>query len=241
MDFKDMLGDAFSYAKKGVFENMNRWLKLILAVICLGIPFNGYIMRVYRGTTPAPEADRWGMLFVDGLRLMVVGIIYAIPMLVLWVLIYGTMFLAIFSGTLQENAMADFEPDMLLLLLFYLAEFAMILIMPVASIRFARTGSFGQAFNFGAILETIGKIGWIRYIVALILVTIVVSIPIIVVIFVFIIIGALSVFLLKGAGLVVFLALLALMVLIILILSPLFGVFQARYMTRLYETADTAG
>ena len=49
MDFGNMLGDAFTYTKEGVLGNMNRWLKLILAILCLGLPFNGYIMRVYRG------------------------------------------------------------------------------------------------------------------------------------------------------------------------------------------------
>lgn len=239
MDFKDMLGDAFSYAKEGIFENINQWLRLILAIICLGIPFNGYIMRVYRGTKPAPEVDQWGTLFIDGLKLLVVGIIYAIPMMILWVLIYGPMLFTLFSGTINENAMADFEPNLLLMLLFYMVEFAMVLIIPVASIRFARTGSFGEAFNFSAIFETIGKIGWINYIVALILVSIIVSIPIFVLILGFIIIGGISLFLLKEAGVLVFLGMLGLMILLILILSPLFGVFQARYMTRVYENADS--
>ena len=49
MDFGNMLGDAFTYTKEGVLGNMNRWLKLILAILCLGLPFNGYILRVYRG------------------------------------------------------------------------------------------------------------------------------------------------------------------------------------------------
>ena len=109
--------------------------------------------------------------------------------------------------------------------------------MPVASIRFARTGTFAEAFNFSAIFETIGKIGWLNYIIALVLVSIVVSIPIIILIFGFILIGGVSLFLLKEAGVFLFLGLLVLMILLILILSPLFGVFQARYMTRLYDSA----
>ena len=61
--------------------------------------------------------------------------------------------------------------------------------------------SFSEAFNFSAILETIGKIGWINYIVALILVSLVVGIPIFVLVFGFIIvaimIGGVSMVLLK--------------------------------------------
>ena len=49
MDFGNLLSDAFAYTRDGVFGNVNRWLKLILAIICLGLPFNGYVMRIYRG------------------------------------------------------------------------------------------------------------------------------------------------------------------------------------------------
>ena len=49
-----MLDDAFAFTKQGIFENTDRWLKLILAILCLGIPLNGYVMRIYRGIQPAP-------------------------------------------------------------------------------------------------------------------------------------------------------------------------------------------
>jgi len=60
MDFGTMLDDAFAYTRLGVFENTNRWLKLILVILCLGIPLNGYLMRIYRGIQPAPEVDKRG-------------------------------------------------------------------------------------------------------------------------------------------------------------------------------------
>jgi Protein of unknown function (DUF4013) len=241
MDFSNMLGDAFTYTKEGVWGNTNRWLKLILAIICLGLPFNGYLMRVYRGATPAPDVDQWGNLFADGLKLLVVGIVYAIPLLILWVLIYGSMFLAIFSGSMNEKAMAAFVPNLILMMLFYIVEIVIAVFLPIAYIRFARTDTFSEAFNFSAIIETIGKIGWLNYVVALVLVSLVVGIPIFILIIGFIIVGVISLVLLKGTGVFVFLGLLALMVLLILILAPLFGVFQARYMTRVYDCAASAG
>jgi hypothetical protein len=208
MDFADMLGDAYAYTKEGVLGNTNRWLKLILAIICLGLPFNGYVMRVYRGITPAPDVDQWGMLFFDGLKLLVMGIIYAIPLMILWVLIYGSMFLAIFSGSMDETAMAAFAPNLFLMLLFYLVEIAVAVILPVAYIRFARTGTFSDAFNFSAIIETIGKIGWLNYIVALVLVSIVIGIPVFILIFGIILVAGATLLLLKAgfAGLLFLLA-----------------------------------
>jgi hypothetical protein len=239
MDFAEILGDAFGYTREGVWGNMNRWLKLILAVLCLGLPFNGYIIRVYRGATPAPDVDQWGTLFVDGLKLLIVGIVYAIPLLVLWVLIYGTLFLTIFSGRMDTNAMEAFSPNVLLMLLFYIVEIAMVVIMPVASIRFARTGTFAEAFNFSAIADTIGKIGWLTYIVALVLISLVIGIPVFILVFAFIIIAGATVLLLNAgfAGLIFFIGL---GILLLLVLSPIFGVFQARSMTRVYDSAAPA-
>jgi hypothetical protein len=241
MNFTEILGDAFCYTKEGVVNNLSRWLKLILAILCLGLPYNGYVMRVYRGASPAPEVDQWGTLFVDGLKMLVVGVIYAIPVLILWMIIYGTMILGIISGSMDGNAMASFAPNLLLLMLFYIAEFAIAIILPIAYIRFARAGSFGEAFNFSGILGTIGRIGWLNYIIAIVLVSVIIGIPVFVLVFGFIIAGGASLFLLKDAGIFVFLALLAVMILIILIIAPLFGVFQARYMTRVYDSAAPAG
>ena len=230
-----MLGDAFAYTKEGVLENGNRWLKLILAIICLALPFNGYVMRVYRGTKPAPEADGWGALFVDGLKMLVVGIVYAIPLILLWIAIYIPFFFLILNGPLEDAALRTWEPNTVLMLLFYIVDFAIAIFIPVAYIRFARTGSFTEAFNFGGITETIGKIGWLGYIVGIILISIVVGIPVVILVIGFIVIGAILFFLLKGAGALVFLGLLLLFILFILAIIPPFAVFQARFMTRLYD------
>jgi len=66
MDFAEILGDAFTYTREGVWGNMNRWLKLILAIICLGLPFNGYIMRVYRGAEHPHVAQQPTPLVLGG-------------------------------------------------------------------------------------------------------------------------------------------------------------------------------
>lgn len=243
MDYEGILTDAFAYIREGIWENSDRWLKLILALICLGLPFNGYVMRVYRGARPAPGVDQWGTLFLDGLKLLVVGIIYAVPILVVWLFIFGSWILTGMSES-TEAAIAATGINVLLMMLMYIYEIVIALIMPVASIRFARTNAFGEAFNFGGIFGTIGRIGWLNYIIAILLVGLVVGIPMLVLIFGFIIAGAviagISVVLFQEAGLMVFFALLGLMILFILIVAPFFGIFQARCMTRVYDSASPA-
>jgi hypothetical protein len=243
MDFGAMLDDAFAFTKQGVFENANRWLKLILAILCLGIPLNGYVMRIYRGEHPAPEVDNWGTLFVDGLKLMIVGLIYTIPVFIIWAIAYGSIFLAALSGSnghMNSATMSGWSPNIGLVLLMYLVEIVLGLIVPVASIRFARTNTFSGAFNVGAIFGYIGKIGWINYIIALILVALVIGIPICILVFGFILIGGITMFMFKADSIAILGFILAL-VIIILTLAPLFTVFQARYMTRVYDSAKPEG
>lgn len=237
MEFGALLDDSLRYTKEGILFNTNRWAALILAIICLGIPMNGYVMRIYRGTDKAPEVDRWGTLFIDGLKLVIVGLVYAIPIMIVWAFIYGSMFFSMAQGNM--GAVESWEPDLALLLLMYAVEIAIGIIMPVASIRFARTASFAEAFNLGAIFGTIGRIGWITYLIALIILTLVIGIPIFILVFGFIIVAGAGMYL-AGGGYIALLGLIALFILAMLILSPIFSVFQARYLTRVYESAEPA-
>jgi hypothetical protein len=239
MDYGNLVQDAFSYTKEGIISKTLQWMKLILAAILIGIPLNGYVMRIYRGANPAPEVDGWGNLFVDGLKLIVVGLIYAIPIIILWLAAYGKLLVMALAGNFKEIRSAmlgGWAPNIGLVLLIDLLELCIAVLVPIASIRLARTGSFNEAFNFSAILETIGKIGWIHYIIALIFIGILIAIPIVIIVIAFIIIAGLAV-VGSGFNLSVILCMVAVAVILFLTLVPLFTVFQARYMTRVYESA----
>jgi len=238
MDFGMILDDAFAYTKQGVFENSDRWLKLIIAILCLGIPMNGYVMRIYRGLQPVPEVDHWGSLFVDGLKLILLGLVYAIPVFILYAIIYGSIVLAAMSESpthLDAAMTSGWAPNLGLVMLIFIVEIAVGLIMPVASIRFARTNSFSEGLNVGAILTYIGKIGWINYLIALILITLIIAIPICILVLGFILLGGITMVIFKVSSIAILGFILA-MILVILVLAPLFAVFQARSMTRVYDS-----
>jgi hypothetical protein len=237
MDFTEIVRDALTYVKQGVFENRGRWMRLILALILLAIPMNGYVMRIYRGETPAPEVDRWGRLFIDGLKLMIVGLIWSIPILVIWVFTYGALVAAVFSG--NTHSLSAWTPNMGLVLLMYVAEIAVGILLPVASIRFARSNSFTEAFNFSAIIGHIGRIGWISYILGLLIVAVLVAVPVMALICIFVLLGIILA-VISGFNLAVVLGIIAIAIIVILLISPLFAIFQARYWTRIYDSAIPA-
>ncbi len=113
--------------------------------------------------------------------------------------------------------------------------FVFSLIALMGLVRFARTDSFGEAFNFSAIIAHIGKIGWVSYVLALIIFWIAVAVAA----FVFsIVVGIISVVL----ALIPFIGwLLAILLSIVIgiLIGPFVGVFGTRYITYIYDSAET--
>ena len=167
MDFGNMLGDSFAYAKDAVVGKWMQWLLLVIATIILGIPLLGYSLKVLRGEKPAPEVTGWGTLFIDGIKYLIVSLIWAIPTLIIFFVTIGAGILA----TVGQDPTEVMGAIMGMLFGFIVVAIVAILTMIFATIgiiRFARTGSMGEAFNFKEITATIGRIGWGSYIIALI-------------------------------------------------------------------------
>lgn len=156
MDFGNMLEDSFEYAKDAVME---KWVKWIL----LAIPFmtHGYSIQVFKGIKPAPEVNDWVANFIDGIKLFIIGLIYAIPLIILAVIFFIGAIISIVSASSAEDAsgivMGAIGAAFIGVLLFIIFLIAILLLLPIAYIRFARTDDFSEAFNISAILAHIGK------------------------------------------------------------------------------------
>lgn len=216
MDYGKMVGDSFAYAKEGL---VGKWMKWILLIIsCIIFPLiMGYMVRILKGADPSPELEDWGGLFIDGIKLFIVGLIYAIPILILEFLALGTAITSAMMTGDPSAMMTGLAGFGVILLLLIIVAIVIGLIIATAYVRFARTGSFGEAFNFNAIFAHIGKIGWVTYIIALIIMAIVLGI-IEVICMLIPVIG----------------------IAILLILLPFLVLFYSRYLTLLYDSAGAA-
>ena len=144
-----MLGDSFEYTKEGL---MGKWVKWLLLAIISIIPIVnfimfGYMLEIFRGARAAPELDDYGRLFVDGLKLFVVGLIYSIPLIIVYMLIFGASFMMMASGS-DTAAAAGIGTMMIGLLIVFVLGIAIALFEVIGVIRLARTDSIGEAFNF---------------------------------------------------------------------------------------------
>jgi hypothetical protein len=172
------LNDAFHYASEGLIGKWMRWVVLIIASVIFPL-IMGYSLRIMKGITPAPEPGDYGGLFIDGIKMMIISIIYMLIPCIIGIIIFslsgglGTLTLlgmnvtnpgaygGILSGTLGIS-----------LLVFILVIFFFSLFEIIGMIRFARSGNMGSAFAFNEIVQTISKIGWGPYVISIIVIEI---------------------------------------------------------------------
>ncbi len=226
MEFGNVIGQSIEYTKEGLVGKWGRWIVLIalslIQILTLFIVplYTGYLVRVYGGAQPAPKLDQWGKLFVDGWKLNIIGLIYMIPAIIVFIIFGGFAVLgAIASEAAGGDPAAATAAAFSLIGGILIALIVALIISIIATfgmLRFAHTESFGQAFAFGAIFEHIGKIGWGTWIVALII--------LVILSFVYgLIAGILSIIPFIGWILDLFLAV-------------AFAIFYARYLAIIYES-----
>ena len=192
-------------------------IAIILAVI-LALPLLGYLVLIYRGEKPAPEVANWGALFSNGLKLFIVHLIYAIPVLIIAVAVLGSTIFTVFLSASQSVTNPESMMGMIGALIFgfiilIIVAFIIWIIEATAVVRFARTNSIGEAFNFGEIFARISKIGVGSYILALIVMAIIIGIIVVILEF----IPYIGWF-------------------ILLIVAPILALFEARFLCLLYDS-----
>jgi hypothetical protein len=216
MDFGNMLSDSFAYAKDAVVGKWMQWLLLVIATILLCLPLLGYTLRIYRGEKPAPEVADWGTLFVDGIKYFIVALIYAIPFLIVMFVTIGAGIVALASNPASvAGAIGGMLFGFIVLVIIGILT---MIFSTIGIIRFARTGSIGEAFNFKEITATIAKIGWVSYIIALVVLIVVV----IVIEIILSIIGMIPVL-----GFIIN----------IVFIAPV-AIFEARYFCQVYDSVE---
>ncbi|HJS17247.1 MAG TPA: DUF4013 domain-containing protein [Anaerolineales bacterium] len=166
------IGKSFSYP----FED-NQWLsKLGLGTVISMVPIlnfamTGYMIEIVRNLMrgvqqPLPNWDDFGRKFMDGLMLVLVGLVYALPILLLSCLPLSFMAVpAILSsnGDMQYVAEALAGVGGVLLAgmacLFVVYGLVLSVIFPAVYILYAREGTFASCFKLREVFDIIGKNG----------------------------------------------------------------------------------
>jgi len=183
MRISDTLSESWGFAQEALFGKWVRWIMLAISSIIFPVMY-GYTVRVMRGIEPVYEEESFFGLFIDGIKLWIINIIYMIiPMLVLFATIGYALLGIISSG--KEITIASMLPILggfvtgIIITIILAIIFGLLGI--IGSVRFARTGEMGEAFAISEILAIIGRIGWVHYIISLIALMVVIFILIMVI------------------------------------------------------------
>lgn len=176
MNLSENLNNSFEYAKK-MFSDFGRLLILIVIdlIPLVNLIAVGYAARVLRetpGTDTPPILEKYGDLFVDGLKICVASLIYMLIPLAL--ISAGAAAFAIpmtartgpdwITGGSPLGAMILLGgTGLLFIFIGVVLAFVMLIILGIGIAHMIKTGKFGKAFAFGEILSSIGKIGWVKY------------------------------------------------------------------------------
>lgn len=215
MRLEENLRESFDYTSK-LFKDIGRLAILIVLNIIPIVNFivSGYFAKVIRESPKSnapPPLEKYGELWVDGAKIFVVSLIY---MIVPIALLAAGMASTIVAGILMPTPGLGVIGSILVVIGLILTFFIMIIAL-MAIVHMVKKGKLGDAFDFNAILSKIRSIGWLNYILW------------IVVIFV---IGLI----LAGLSFIPYIGWL-----ISLIISPVFMVFIGRSASNIYESTTT--
>ena len=219
MNISDIVSDSIKYPS-------SNWGKvLILGVIMIAsiliVPIflvYGYLFRIIKATLAGldelPEFDEIGEMFVDGLKIFVVAIVYAIPV---WII---SAILGLITGTGMNTTTIGLDPMMFwglfvanLITVIIALIIGLIEIIAIVNMAYY-DGELGAAFRFSEILEHIARIGWGKYIATYIVVALIA--------FIGFFIGVLTFFILIG------------IILLPLVIAPYISMFGARAISLLF-------
>jgi len=221
MDIGEIISDAIKYPSQ-------KWSKVVILGIILIIPIvnfigAGYLFRsikaTFAGIDELPDFDEVGELFIDGLKLLVVGIVYAIPVII--AAIIGAIFSlnpAVTIGTFTNLDLFAFTLSYSIYLIVALI-IGLIEYMAIANMALYE-GDLGAAFKFSEVLNRIAAIGWGKYIVWYIIMVLLGAV-------VYAVVAGITI-VTFGIGIIV----------AILVIYPYFSIFGARSLALLFASSE---
>ncbi len=145
-------------------------LLFIIGYFIFGFLIDGYKFRIIKtslsGMAELPAFNNWFEMFVDGIKVSVVFIVYIIPAILI-IVFAGLSILPVLGSLASNPSSITFNIILSVLsatLLVLIAISYIIIILPINYMAIAHmadnSSKFSAAFRFHDILDKIGRIGW---------------------------------------------------------------------------------
>jgi hypothetical protein len=145
-------------------------LLFIIGYFIFGFLIDGYNFRIIKkslsGVSELPEFNNWVEMFVDGIKVSVVFIVYMIPAILI-ITFAGLSVLSTLGSLVSNPSSIDLNIILRVLsatILVLIAILYIIIILPINYMAIAHMANnnskFRTAFRFHDIIDKIGRIGW---------------------------------------------------------------------------------
>ncbi len=173
MDVGEISSKAFKYP----FSDFKKVLILgILTIISfLIIPaflYLGYLFRILTaslaGADELPEFGAWGEMFMDGLKVFVVLLVYTVvPTAIIIIGVWASLLPLITAQNAGSIALPTISFGVIsgLVIIGGILEIIISFLVAIALANMAYHGEIGAAFRFREIINKIGEIGWVDYLI----------------------------------------------------------------------------
>ena len=172
MEIGEIISDAVKYPSSNWKKVLILGVFFILSIVIVGIFFVlGYFLRILKSTIAGvdelPEFDDWGDMFVDGLKVLVVYIVY---LLIPGIVIVAGVFTSIASLAATNTSIYTAPASFFALIgvtgiIGYILALIFALFAYIAVANMAYYDEIEAAFRFSEILDKIKMIGWGKYII----------------------------------------------------------------------------
>ena len=171
MSLSDDLNQAAQYTGS-IFQRIGDLLILFIVSIIpivnfIALGYYAHIVRDSPSSKNTPKLERYMDMFIEGLKIVAVAIIWAIIIAII-AMIIAIPFIAIAALNVLTNPTTFLNAGWIFAIgsffvIFGIIAFLLGIIAFMGVVHMVKTNSFGKAFAFGEIFRMIGKIGWLRY------------------------------------------------------------------------------
>jgi hypothetical protein len=193
--------------------NLFSFIFLIIAFFPLGYLYK-ILKTTFNGSDELPQFDEWKLMFLSGLKVALVLIIYAIPLMIIFLIPFLSQ-LALGNFTIPPFTIAGFLTGSGVPLVFFII--GLLEYMALANLTLYQ-GEVAAAFRFREILQRISALGWRKYLISYVVIWLL----------------GLTTLLLLSLTFRIFMGIIIGPLLII----PFYAIFSARYLALLFASSE---
>lgn len=149
----------------GILTEFNPFTLLFLIIVPLPL---GYLFRIlkttFKGSDGLPDLNKWKNMYLDGIRVIIVAFIYAVPVIAISLFLFFDQITSLITVNLSIFTLWGILTGSIIQIIVFII-IGLIEFIAIANIALYE-GEISAAFRFGEIIRRISMIGWRKYVIS---------------------------------------------------------------------------